>query len=222
MLIVAIPKSASSSLLKTLGSLHNIEGIQDFSFSSNNIPKNCNIVYSIHSDIRELKKSEVDRFCDSNTFFKQHIFPSKNNLDLLHNKKKVILLRDPDDIIKSYLRGAKYNFNSLPNDFNLKMSNKQFVKKAKKVGLYADVRFFYDQWYSKADRETTLIIDYKEYIRNTKVVINKIENFFDLEITNSPIKPIKARYAKISLLTKFKAKLKVVIVKVMRIFSIKN
>lgn len=216
MLIIAIPKSASTSLLKTLSTLHDLKGIQDFSFNKNSYPENSIIIHTLHSDIRELNKSLVKKFYDDNKIFKQHIFPSKNNLALLQNKKKVILLRNPDDILKSYLRGAKYNFNSLPEGFNLKMTKKEFIKKAKKYGLYNDIDYFYSGWSSLAPNEYTLFVQYQDYIKNTKSVVNEIEEFIGLPITKSEIKPIKARYAKIGLVKKIKAHLRIYSVEVLR------
>ena len=88
MLVIAIPKSASSSLLKTLSETHNLKGIQDFSFRTNQIPKGCNLLYTVHSDIRELNSEIVTNLCQDNIFYKQHIYPSANNLRLLKDKKK--------------------------------------------------------------------------------------------------------------------------------------
>ncbi len=80
MLIIAIPKSASTSLMVTLGELHKISSTQDFSIKSNELPKGSNIIHTVHSDIREITQENVNKFNQRNMFYKQHIFPSDNNL----------------------------------------------------------------------------------------------------------------------------------------------
>ncbi|WP_067148355.1 sulfotransferase domain-containing protein [Pseudotamlana agarivorans] len=208
MLIVAIPKSASSSLLTTLGKLHNLVAFQDFSFRNQSTPIMSNVVHTVHSDIRELTRTDVDRFCRDDVFYKQHIFPSENNLNLLKDRKKVILLRDSSEILLAYKRGAKEAHNGLPEGYSVKLSNKVFLEKAKRDGFNDDLEFFKNKWLESMDPRNTLVIYYKDYINNTNKVINEIEHFFNLTISNEKIIPVKARYSRVSSLRKRYNKLK--------------
>ena len=92
MIIVAIPKSASTSLMLTLGKYHGLEAKQDFSLSENDNPEHCQVLFNLHSDVRELSEEDVARMSDPEKIFKQHIFPSPNNLRLLERVKKVVML----------------------------------------------------------------------------------------------------------------------------------
>ncbi len=207
MLIIAIPKSASTSLMSTLGYLHDLPATQDFSFRNNSIPDKSRKIHTVHSDIRELTPELVDKFVSKKSFFKQHIFPSTNNMKLLESHRKVVLLRDPNDILKAYLRGKKKRFNGLPDGYHTKMTNKSMLKKAKEDGFFNDIVYFHDEWLKKNDSKT-LIIFYKDYLRQTKKTINDIETFFNLEISISEVKPLKMRYSRQGIFVKLKKKLK--------------
>lgn len=196
MLIIAIPKSASTSLLSTIGYLHDIKAIQDFSFSANSKPENCNILFNYHSDIRELDKLQVDNFSKKDIVNKQHIYPSDNNVNLLKNVKKVILFRDPHDIIYAYKRGALKKVHNLLNGYSNDMTDEEWINKSKRDGLYPDLEFFIKNWRNNADPKNTLFIEYNEYLNNTKETINRIEKFYGLPITSTDVSPIKARYSR--------------------------
>ncbi|WP_081212335.1 sulfotransferase domain-containing protein [Salegentibacter sediminis] len=199
MLIIAIPKSASTSLMVTIGELHKLEAVQDFSFRENSPPKSSNKIHLVHSDIRELSQNEIDKFSRKDTFYKQHIFPSANNLKLLKNLPKVVLLRNPKEIIMAYQRGAKRNYNSLPPGYDTKLKKEDLIIKAKRDGFYNDLVYFYDNWNHQTNNRNTLIIYYNDFLKNPKKVINEIEKFYNLPITKKNFKPAKARYSKIGI-----------------------
>ena len=209
MLIVAIPKSASSSLLNTLGELHpDLEVLQDFSFRENKIPDQSHKIHSVHSDIREITDFEVSKFKSRDFIYKQHIFPSENNLKALQNIPKVILLRPPEEILKAYKRGALKNHNSLPSGYNARMNSKQIFEKAKKDGFLEDLNFFYNTWISRSETDKTLIVHYSKYLKEPKETINQIEKFFDLPLTKTKVIPARARYSKLSFKDYIKTKKK--------------
>lgn len=196
MLIIAIPKSASTSLMLTLGKYHNLEAKQDFSFSKNRNPENCQFLYKLHSDVRNLIDKDVSQVCNRNIINKQHIYPSSNNLLLFSNIKKVILLRSPDDIILAYRRSAMMNKRKLLPGYSIEMTENEWLEKSKSEGLYSDLMFFYEEWKEKAVPENTLFVHYQEYLQNPKTVLNKIEEFYELPLTQQKVKTIRARYSR--------------------------
>ena len=211
MLIIAIPKSASTSLMDTLGKIHKILAQQLF-IKELPIPKELSILYKLHSDMREYSKKEIDIFTQNNKIYKQHIPPTKNNLLLLRDKKKVILLRNCDEIISAYWRaeisGIHSNFRK---KFNLKVSSKEeWFEQSKKSGLYNDLKFFYKGWIKESNNLNCLIVTYNQLINDPKKVINKIERFFDLHISKDFIELSKKRYSRVNFLVIFfrKTKLK--------------
>ena len=125
-LIIAIPKSASTSLAYTLKDLHP----------------------SLDGEI-----------------VKEHIYPSKENLNNLKDKKKVVLLREPRECRKAIERGIK----SL------------IIKEEEKENwLEIDYERFYNGWLKNIDKKT-LLVGHNKLIQEPKRVINKIEEFYGLK-----------------------------------------
>lgn len=195
MLIIAIPKSASTSLQMTLEKYQGIKGSQTFYKDFPN-PENCSFLSRLHSDIRELTTTEADKFNAQDHIYKQHIFPSPNNIKLFHDVKKVILLRNPTDILSAYRRGALKGVHNLIPGFETSWDEHKWIEKASEVGLLADLELFYSKWMELANQDNTLIIDYKDYVDQPKDSVNKIEAFYGLPITNETIDTVKARYSR--------------------------
>lgn len=196
MLIIAIPKSASTSILLTIGKYQNKKATQDFSFGENRIPENCEILHNIHSDVREFDKADVEQITIPNTIHKQHIYPSANNVKQFTAIRKVVLLRSPEDIILAYRRGAIKKVHTLLSGYDIAMTENEWIEKSKANGLYSDLRFFYNEWKEKALLDNTLFVHYEDYLLNAQEVINKIEVFFGLQPTQQKVKTIKVRYSR--------------------------
>lgn len=199
MLIIAIPKSASTSLMTTMRRLHNIESKQIF-FPNNPFPNNCKYLYNLHSDVRELDEKQVTLFRSKKTFYKQHIFPSQNNLERLNTLKKVILLRTPKDVVKAYYRAEKQYIHNIRNDFKNLRTPEEWIEQAKKLGLLSDLT----QYYIWRRQNNVKIVYYRDLISSPKKVINKIESFYDLPITKEKITLDKKRYSRINNFGKLK------------------
>jgi hypothetical protein len=195
MLIIAIPKSASTSVMSTLGKLHNLEYKQDTTTSKNfNKPKGTSYLHKLHGDLREINHELVKKWTSSKTIHKQHVFPSKNNLFLLKEYKKIVLLRDPIDIILAYQRGVEKGIQPLPEGFKYRISQTEWIRRAKITGLYNDLELFYSSWIANVD-SNTLIIQYNDVINKTNFTFRKIEYFFDLIETEKEIKLDRKRYS---------------------------
>lgn len=194
MLIIAIPKSASTSLLKTLGKLHKIP-VEQSSFPQNPIPKEYKLIWRYHGDFRNIDDEKVGIFENERKFFKQHIPPTENNIRLLKHVKKVILLRKPEEIIKAYYRAEKKKIHKPRLEFNKLKNESDWLILAKKNGLYEDLKKYYDNWKVHND-EYSILFNYEEIINDPKDVINRIERFFNLPITEGNFKLAKERYSR--------------------------
>lgn len=195
MLIVAIPKSGSTALMATLGSLHKIEAKQNFSFSENKIPASSHFIHKNHSDIRELNPQVVSKFNEQNRLYKQHVFPSENNLNLLRKTKKVVLLRKPKEVVKAYRRGAQKKIHNKLEGFPRDASEKEWIDKADDVGLLDDLKIFHEKWKAEAESKNTLLIQYEELVDKPTETINKIEEFYELPVHDN-VKLKKKRYSR--------------------------
>lgn len=195
MLIIAIPKSASTSLLKTLGKIHKLETTQSNEFKENPVPESTEILHKYHTDVREVSQENVLDFQSKSIIYKQHIYPSKNNLAQLASTKKIILLRNTKDVILAYKRGIEKKVHNKVEGFSENMEEDEWLECAKGIGLSSDLNSFYTIW-KNIDDELTLVVHYEELIKNTSKEINRIENFLGLKRTKKKIKLSKKRYTR--------------------------
>ena len=195
-LLVAIPKSASTSLMKTLAKLHQLDPVQDVSWAENPAPNSSSFLHCIHSDLRELGESEVAMFSQPGKLYKQHIFPSPNNLSKLEGLKKVVLLRSPKSVCLAYRRGALKNVHALLPEFSTELSENEWMEVALKKGLYSDLEFFYETWMSLEKEDDVLIIYYDDLIINPVKTINQIEEFWGAVKSEGNIVLARERYSR--------------------------
>lgn len=193
MLIVSIPKSASTSILKTLSSLHQIEGKQLF-FKDYNIPQKYPHLGKYHSDFREFGVDDINIFLHNKKIYKQHIPPTVNNIELLRNKKKVVLLRDPKEIVMAYYRAEKKRLHERRKEFEDVNNPIEWMQTAENIGLLDEINNFYKTWEEIIDEK--LIIQYDQLIKDPEQTINSIELYFGLNKTNQKIILAKERYSR--------------------------
>ena len=193
MLIISIPKSASTSLLTTLARLHKTDGIQLF-FKDYIIPVDYQQLGKYHSDLREYGSTDAAIFFDTIKIYKQHIPPTNNNLGLLKNKKKVILLREPEDIVMAYYRADKKLLHEKRKEFKNAHTPEEWMQRAKEIGLLQELKRFYENWIKIEDEK--LIIQYEDLLNNPQKIINSIENYFGLKTTNHKVILAKERYSR--------------------------
>jgi len=194
MLIVAIPKSCSTSLASTFANINNLVFIQTKKKQRSDNKCKSNNLYKIHSDMIEYKESEINNFVNSNKVYKQHIFPSENNLTLIKNIRCVILLRKPEDIINSYRRKYNYDGSHKMNIFQLKKNDtyETYLTKFKELYLYEDLVNF-NKRYEEIKSKNHLIIYKDDIVNNTDETINKINDFFGFQKRKN-IKLLKERF----------------------------
>lgn len=190
MLIIAIPKSASTSLMRTLASLYTKKGVQKMKGKRVKC-KNYPLLGKYHSDIRDIESSDIlnERFVQ-----KQHYPPTPHNRKILKNVKKIILLRSPLEVIEAYQRAHIKKLHKPKEEFSRCSTSEEWVHQAKEIGLYEEVKQFYEGWKEVSD-SLTLTITYEELVDSPKSIFRKIADFYHL-----PFKPkatlSKARYSR--------------------------
>ncbi len=196
MLIIAIPKSASTSLLDTLGKLHGVPSEQMF-FREKPIPSDLRILYRYHSDIREIDAEQAKLFSGRDRFFKQHIPPTINNLQLLRGAKKVILLRKPEEIVGAYYRAYRRGLEMRSKEISDTHTLSEWMQIAEENGLLEDLRWFYKTWLDESQKHTevNLVIKYDDLLRDPKKTMNMVEEFFDFPVSEEVVLS-KKRYSR--------------------------
>ncbi len=197
MLIIAIPKSASTSLMSTLGHLHNLPYCQN-RFKTRKPPENLTLLPKYHTDIRELHKDDVATINGSNRIFKQHISPTERNLSLLKQTKKVILLRPPHEIIEAYFRAEKRHLQKQLPEFAHCKTLGDWQKEARKIGLIDELKWFHNRWEKHAANNKTknLLVPFETLVTNQDKTINRIENFFHFPLSTQAVELYKKRYSR--------------------------
>lgn len=187
MLIIAMPKSASSSLLHTLADTHALE-IPDYSQLWLSLPFSGEfpVFHRQHGySMRELDVSAVKAILRPNIICRAHILPSRNNQDLLRNKKKVILLRDPAEVVRAYRRGTVKGTHYMQSvmDFAGCQTEEDWLERAQRNGLMQDIVNFHRGWMDHEGEK--LAISFDDLVSRPKKVTNKIEEYYDLPISKS-------------------------------------
>lgn len=194
MLIISIPKSASTSLLDTFGKLHALPSRQ-LDFKSNQADERFPLLGSYHNDTCKLSKEDISIFLNKKKLYKQHILPTEQHLKLLRTTKKVVLLRNPYDILLSYRRGTLKNIHGEKNGFKISFTEGEWIEAAQKNGFLEELRQFYNGWAQHND-EYTLLLGYKELVKEPLRSINKIEKFYELPLTKRKITLSRKRYSR--------------------------
>mgnify|MGYP006435407741 CR=1 FL=1 len=187
MLIIAIPKSASSSLVSTLCSHHSLdnaaEALRRKYARHLPVPDAYKHMAKIHYEFRELNRAWAEEAAAAGVISKFHIPPTQNNCDLLRDIKKVILLRAPENIIDAYHRGdATGVFPVRSPDFCFSFSKQGWHARAQKHGVLDELHNFEQGW--RAHDGDKLVIDYDALVNEPQATLNRVESYFGLPETS--------------------------------------
>ncbi len=187
MLIVAIPKSASTSLATSLCELH---GLTNATANINQIfkhrqPPGVQFLHNYHA--LPVVDPELARtvYEDEKILYKLHVFPNDESLRNLRGRKKVVLLREPEEIVMAEKRAIESLIHSRRDEFADCNSEEEWLERAREIGLYQDLRQFYDRWQNEAG-DDTIVVHYADLIGSPHEVINRIERFMGWPVSKDP------------------------------------
>ena len=128
------------------------------------------ILSNYHSDICDFNVrlfGEFEKFIfkHKNLILKQHFPPTKNNLKFFKNFKKIILVRNTDDIIKKY---------SLKNPEKFQLINKDDLK--------IEINNWKNKWMSE---KNTLIVQFDKLVTYPYEQLKLIEEYTDIKFNIS-------------------------------------
>lgn len=185
MLLIGQPKSASTSLLKTLGKMFKIK-------FQNGLGKEFGWEYCENfTEIQKYHDTTIKRnyaflktwILKKDHMLKEHILPTKHHQDIIKkiNGKILILLRRPEDSLDNYKRLYKsYKENKLSAETINELMPYRFVKINFKQ-LLSDLMIFHKEWI-EFDYNKKLIITYKELVLDYYSTIKKIFKFWNYNI----------------------------------------
>lgn len=197
MLIAAIPKSASTSLMSTLGSLHGLPASQSFfddEFARRPAPPEYSRLANYHFDIRQLDRALAEGVSKPGIVAKHHVPPSTMNLELLGEHRVVVLLRDPSEVVLAYRRGIRNRVHDPMNGFRDCDSQADWLRRARENGLLDDLERFREGWLSHEG--PALVVRYDELVEDPTGVVRRIESFWTLPQTTGDVRLAKERYSR--------------------------
>lgn len=195
MLIVAIPKSASTSLLETLGQLHGCYAVQT-NFFRLPVHHDYAALARFHADQHQLTSEIVETLVEHDGFNKNHIVPTRHNQALLAEHPKVILLREPTEVIYAYrraIRAVDHDMPALARCFEDCDTESDWLERAVEIGLLSSLHKFYDDWLEHEGNK--LVIWYEELIAEPKATVNRVEDYFDLPLSDE-VRLVRTRYSR--------------------------
>lgn len=182
MLLIAQPKSASTSLAMTLADILNWPYHQLFlskhkSRRAMSLSKLHNVRKRVapdlpHGDMVEYTDADLKCMSVLDKVFKQHIPPTDNNLRIIKQKrvKCTVLLRDPKEAAEAYVR-------------HVKMDNKEKVKYSKNTNTFnkrfGSLNWFHNRYLGLEEFDFVKIIHFEDLVIEPGRIINEILEFYN-------------------------------------------
>jgi len=185
MLIIAQPKSASTSLAMTMADILDWPFHQVFLSKhksrkslclSNLRKKRDQIVPDLpHGDMVQYTAADLKSMSVLHKVFKQHIPPTDNNLRHIKEKqvKCVVLLRDPRNAAEAYLRHIKINEGEKYK--NPRKNSNIFNKR------YSAMSWFHTGYLGIDDLKHVKIVHFENLVVESTRIINEILEFYGRE-----------------------------------------
>lgn len=189
MLIVAVPKSASSSLVATLGALHGLpyESARIRATSLRRCPVAADFreIERFHRrEVVEVDEAVVAAVSSPRSLAKLHLPPSENNQRLLERTRKVILLREPAEVIRAYRRGTEAGvFNLHHPSFCFCLSEEEWMERARETGVLEQLERFVAGW--RDHRGDKLLVESEALTRDPAAELARIEGYLGLPLSGA-------------------------------------
>ena len=190
MLIIAVPKSASSALIATLERIH---GLPNETAQVRRGPiRRCALAHEYRQlerfhrhEVAELSEEVVAAVTRKTSLAKLHFPPTRNNQALLASSPKVILLRDPEEVVHAYQRGDETGEFKLRHPrFCFCFSQAAWMHRARELGVLDELRRFVDGW--RAHAGDKLLVESRELIERPAEALARIEDYLGLTHSGAP------------------------------------
>ncbi len=189
MLIVAIPKSASSSLVRTVGEATGLDRgnpqVRRKHLLAAPVPDDYAQLARFHSEVAELTSDIVTEISGGGRIYKHHIVPTSNNLALLRDVPKIILLRPADEIVDAYWRGfSSGTWTTTVADIAGCKTLEEWREKSMRIGLTGELENFNRRWQSHSGNAK--LISYADLVNNTQETVRSVLSYWGLDVDNVP------------------------------------
>lgn len=185
MLIVAMPKSASSSLARTLARAHGLDERNDDLNADHppQFPDRHVLAQALHPYPSVPSESLRRIVADRTALRKLHLFPTPTVLDGIAGAPVVVLLRDPLGIVDAEFRGVINGIHPLAPGLPRTTSVRRWRAAARSGGLVASLGELEDGWRSAAaERPDLLVVTHAELIADPQRVLTLAATHLGLPI----------------------------------------
>lgn len=189
MLIIAIPKSASSSLVASLSTATgfprtNADIRRNFLTAAPAPSEYCQLK-RFHSEVAELSDEAVAAAIKPQQIAKLHIVPTDNNVSRLRDIPKIVLLRPAEEVVAAYWRGMESaTWTTSVKEIAVCKSLEEWIQKAMEIGLTAELEAFNRCWTDAPGN--SLVVSYHQLTTNSEATIASILEYFDLDVGKVP------------------------------------
>ena len=184
MLIIAIPKSASTALIATLSAQHGIPietaRVRDDVLLRRPIAAGYWHIAQFHRrDFVEVDERVAAVMAARERLVKFHFPPTPRNESVLRGVPKVILLRDAEEIVSAYRRGEDSGaWPAKSYEFAYCLSERSWQRRAREIGLTDELRAFADGW--RAHAGDKLVLESAELLADPARALARVEAYFGL------------------------------------------
>lgn len=184
LLIIAMPKSASSSLARTIARAHGLEEYNGDINADN--PPQFPAAHRLAQELHPYPAVPADTLrgivTDRTALRKLHLFPTGPVLEAIADQPVVVLLRDPAEVVDAEFRAFIAGFHPLAPPMPRTASLRRWRAAAEAGGLLASLRSFAEEWraVAAARPQEVLLIDHLEVVRDPTGVLAACERHLGL------------------------------------------
>jgi len=182
MLLIAMPKSASTSLAATIAQIAGLKCSLGVPSMKIDIPcEGYEEIQHYHNNMCERSPLFLGQTVNGRkTIFKEHILPTDRHLKILKKLGKVvILLRNPDEVADCYKR----------------LDEAHFKKTGKHIDtdkIFKEMCEFHDRWqWWKSTNKNAILVYYEDLVKNYRATMKKILKHYGLSGKIIPLKKLK-------------------------------
>lgn len=181
MLIVAQPKSASTSLLVALGEATGLEARQEFGLARQH-ERSSEFTAMRNTDMVEASPGLIRRWTAPDLWRKQHVPPTENNFRLLRSATLLLTLRSPMGTLDALRR--------LPG-YDCKNSEELQLR------VLQELKIFNSRWRRQAEAwgDLVLVYEFEQIVERPSEVVNRaLEHFGRAERVSEDFELPRCRY----------------------------
>lgn len=202
MLLIATPKSASTSLLRTLADRLGLPGYMGAEGLGRDIIQALEPspgyphLHTFHgSDFKELSAECAQFMASHRCIYKVHAAPTPHNRRMLAQAPKVLLHRDPREIVAAWRRAVRLGIHHRLRPFDGLENEDEWLARAKDIGVIGDggeLERFRDGWLE----ENVLEVRFRDLLDNPDHMVRAIEGCWGFDSSPSPVELAREKYTR--------------------------